>query len=62
MELKNENTELKKENMELKLKIQEINEIIKPIQEEKLRIENIIQKNFLESKIIYEKDEKELIL
>ena len=62
MELKNENTELKKENMELKLKIQEINEIIKPIQEEKLRIENIIQKNFLESKIIYEKDEKERIL
>jgi hypothetical protein len=48
--------------MELKLKIQEINEIIKPIQEEKLRIENIIQKNFLESKIIYEKDEKERIL
>ena len=58
MELKNENTELKKENMELKLKIQEIYEIIKPIQEEKLRIE----KNFLESKIIYENDEKELIL
>ena len=58
MELKNENTELKKENMELKLKIQEIYEIIKPIQEEKLRIE----KNFLESKIISENDEKELIL
>lgn len=62
MELKNENVELKKEINELKLKIQEINEIIKPIQEEKLRIENIIQKNFLESKIISENDEKELIL
>ena len=58
MELKNENVELKKEINELKLKIQEINEIIKPIQEEKLRIE----KNFLESKIISENDEKELIL
>ena len=62
MELKNENVELKKEINELKLKIQEINEIIKPIQEEKLRIENIIQKNFLESKIISENHEKELIL
>ena len=57
-ELKNENVELKKEINELKLKIQEINEIIKPIKEEKLRIE----KNFLESKIISENDEKELIL
>ena len=38
MELKNEINEIKKENTELKLKIQEINEIIKPIQEEKLRI------------------------
>ena len=61
MELKNENVELKKEINELKLKIQEINEIIKPIQEEKLRIEKI-QKQFLESKIISENDEKELIL
>ena len=58
IELKNENIELKKENMELKLKNKEIYEIIKPIQEEKLRIE----KNFLESKIISENDEKELIL
>ena len=59
--LKNENMELKKEINELKLKIQEINEIIKPIQEEKLRIEKI-QKQFLESKIISENHEKELIL
>ena len=58
MELKNEINEIKKENTELKLKIQEINEIIKPIKEEKLRIE----KNFLESKIISENHEKELIL
>ena len=71
VELKKEINEIKKENMELKLKIQEINElklkiqeineIIKPIQEEKLRIEKI-QKQFLESKIISEKDEKDLIL
>ena len=58
MELKNKNNQFEKEINELKLQFQEINEIIKPIKEEKLRIEKI----FLESKIISEKDEKDLIL
>ena len=58
MELKNKNNQFEKEINELKLQIQEINEIIKLIKEEKLRIEKI----FLESTIISEKDEKDLIL
>ena len=62
MELKNKNNQFEKEINELKLQIQEINEIIKPIKEEQLRIEKIQKQLFFESKIISEKDEKDLIL
>ena len=62
MELKNKNNQFEKEINELKLQIEEINEIIKPIKEKKIKIENIVKQLFLESKIISENDEKELIL
>ena len=62
MELKNKNNQFEKEINELKLQIEEINEIIKPIKEKQIRIENIQKKSFLESNIISEKDEKEQIL
>ena len=61
-ELKIKNTQFEKEINELKLKIEEINEIIKPIKEKKIRTDNIIKNLFLDSKIISQREEKELIL